>query len=130
VISGGDGDDTLIGGAGNDLLFGGKGSDTIDVSLGNDTVSMTNKLDGFDIILGFDGNATGGQDELNLAGYFSTLGVADSDRAERVGIIDNGAVVDVWIDKDGNGSLDAKVAEIHTTDAITLGADIGLIPTV
>ena len=38
--------------------------------------------------------------------------------------IDNGAVVDGWIDTDGNKSLDTKIVEIHTTDVLKVGEDV------
>jgi Ca2+-binding RTX toxin-like protein len=129
-LSGGGGADTLIGGDGDDWMHGNGGNDTIDTSLGNDIVSYSSKLDGFDVIEGFDGDATGGQDLLNLYSLFEELGVAPEDRAGRVGVVDNGAVVDVWIDTDGNNLLDAKIAKIHTTDVITVGQDISVIPVV
>ena len=123
-LFGGAGDDALIGGSGNDDLFGGAGDDTVDTSLGNDKVLYASAADGFDVILGFDGNATGGQDRLDLTGYFIDLGVAVNERAERVGVSDNGAVVDVWIDTDGDNFLDVKIAEIHTIDVIKVNEDI------
>ncbi|WP_395020467.1 calcium-binding protein [Dongia sp.] len=123
-LFGGDGADTLIGGDGDDWMRGEGGNDTIDVSAGNDVVSYASKLDGFDIILGFDGDKTGGQDYLDLNLYFDKLGVDVEDREARVGLVDNGAVVDVWIDTDGNNFLDTKIAEIHTTDTLKVGEDV------
>ncbi|GAB2174678.1 calcium-binding protein [Dongia sp. agr-C8] len=125
-LRGGDGADTLIGGDGDDWMRGEAGNDTIDTSAGNDVVSYTSKLDGFDIILGFDGDATGGQDYLDLNVYFEALGVDLEDRAGRVGLVDNGAVVDVWIDTDGNKFLDTKIAEVHTTDTLKVGEDVAV----
>jgi len=126
-LFGSDGKDTLIGGDGDDFLVGGGGDDTLDTSLGNDFVSYTSKLDGFDVILGFDGDATGGQDHLDLAYYFDSLGVAAADRAGRVGLEDKGSVVNVWIDTNGDNGLDTKIAEIHSTDTITVNQDITLL---
>ena len=121
LLSGGGGDDTLIGGAGNDTYIGGPGVNTIDTNLGNDSVHY---FGGLDVIQGFDGNATGGQDRLRLESYFFDLGVADEDRAERVHVSDHGTVVDVWLDYDGNGSFDFQIAEIHSVDVIKVNEDI------
>jgi Ca2+-binding RTX toxin-like protein len=125
-LLGGGGADTLIGGDGDDWMRGDGGNDTIDTSAGNDVVSYTSKLDGFDVILGFDGDKTGGQDYLDLNVYFEAFGVDLEDRAVRVGLVDNGAVVDVWIDTDGNKSLDTKIVEIHTTDSLKVGEDVSV----
>lgn len=124
TLAGGDGDDILIGGTGSNLLRGQGGDDILDVSAGNDTALYSSALDGHDIIQGFDGNATGGQDKLDLDGYFDALGVDPEDRAERVGLVDSGASVAVWIDVDANGWLDWSIATIQTTDAVTLGQDV------
>ncbi len=134
TIDGGDGDDelvgdagndTLIGGAGNDALYGESGINQIDVSLGNDLViHLEGEQNGLDIIQGFDGDATGGQDRFNLHIYFNTLGVAQEDRAERVHVSSQGSVKDVWLDYDGDGSFDFQVAEIHSVDVISVGQDI------
>jgi Ca2+-binding RTX toxin-like protein len=123
-LAGGGGADTLIGGDGDDWMHGDGGNDTINTSLGNDIVAYSSKLDGFDVIQGFDGDATGGQDRLDLYGYFESLGVPLEDRAARVGLEDTGAVVNVWIDTDGNKSLDTKIAEIHTTATLKVGEDV------
>jgi len=124
VLSGGGGDDTLIGGAGNDDLYGGLGVNTIDTSLGNDAVFYQG---GLDVLQGFDGNAVGGgQDLMSLHFYFDQLGVPAEDRAERVSISDQGSVVDVWLDYDGDGSLDFQIAEIHSVDLILVNQDVGV----
>jgi Ca2+-binding RTX toxin-like protein len=126
ILESGAGADTLIGGDGDDWMRGDAGNDTIDTSAGNDVVSYLSKLDGFDIIQGFDGDATGGQDHLDLNSYFDALGVDSEDRAGRVGLVDNGAVVDVWIDTDGNNFLDTKIAAVHSTDTLTVGEDVNV----
>jgi Ca2+-binding RTX toxin-like protein len=75
-LNGSDGDDTITGGAGNDTIEGGSGNDQIDVSDGNDTMRYTSAFDGTDVINGFDGNASGGQDVLDLDALFDSLGIA------------------------------------------------------
>jgi Ca2+-binding RTX toxin-like protein len=124
VLDGRGGNDTLIGGAGNDDIYGGLGVNTIDTSLGNDAVFYQG---GLDVIQGFDGNAVGGgQDFMSLHFYFDQLGVAAEDRADRVSISDQGSVVDVWLDYDGDGSLDFQIAEIHSVDLILVNQDVGV----
>jgi len=120
------GNDTLIGGAGNDNLHGGAGTDTLDVSQGNDTVWYESTLDGADIIQGFDGDAAGGQDQLHLGNYFDALGVDDQDRAGRVQVVDKGTSVDIWVDTNGDGLVNAMIVTIQTADTITVGGDINL----
>jgi len=124
LLNGGAGNDTLIGGAGNDTLVGGSGNDQIDVSAGNDTVRYTSALDGTDVITGFDGNASGGQDALNLDALFDSLGIAAASRAARLFVDTHTTSVDVRFDTDGNGSFESVIATLNTTDAITVGADI------
>ncbi len=69
TLFGGAGIDTLGGGAGNDILIGGAGNDAMNGNAGNDTFVFA---DGFgnDTINGFDANATGGQDWLDIHGTF------------------------------------------------------------
>ncbi len=124
TLTGAAGNDTLIGGAGNDTLIGGSGNDQIDASVGNDTVRYTSVLDGTDVINGFDGNATSGQDVLNLDALFDSLGVAAANRAARLSIDTHATSVDVRFDADGNGSFESIIATLNTTDAITVVADI------
>ena len=66
----------------------GPGSDTCDASLGNDTVYYASG--GIDVINGFDGNATGGQDKLSMVDYFDILDVAPGDRDECLHLSKNG----------------------------------------
>ena len=124
TLNGSGGDDTLIGGAGDNLLVGGNGNDQLDVSAGNDTVRYTSLLDGRDIISGFDGNPTSGQDALNLDALFDSLGIAAANRAARLSVDTHAASVDVRFDADGNGSFESVIATLNTTDAITIGYDI------
>jgi len=126
TLTGNEGNDTLVGGAGNDTLIGGRGNDLIDVSSGNDTVRYTSVLDGKDVIDGFDGNPSGGQDTLNLDALFDSLGVSKANRAARVSTNDKGDSVDVLFDADGNGSFELTIVTINTPDPITVGSDIVL----
>jgi Ca2+-binding RTX toxin-like protein len=124
ILDGGAGNDTLIGAAGNDTLTGGTGNDQIDVSSGNDTVRYTSAVDGTDVVNGFDGNASGGQDTLNLDALFDSLGIVTGNRAAHISIDTHASSVDVRLDADGNGTFESVIATLNTTDAITVGADI------
>jgi Ca2+-binding RTX toxin-like protein len=100
--TGGSGADTLIGnglanvlkgGAGNDRISGGMGDDTMDGGTGKDTFLFGPSL-GHDIIDGFDADAAGGQDLLNVAG----LGINQANFNSRVIITDLGNDTRVTID--------------------------------
>ena len=132
-IDGGAGNDGILGGADNDYLVGGTGDDTIVGELGNDTITggtgsdliyYTSVLDGHDVIIGFDGNAAGGQDVLDLSSLFGALAVPTADRAARVSIIDKGASVEIKVDTNGDLNFDLHVATLKTADAISIGPDI------
>jgi Ca2+-binding RTX toxin-like protein len=124
TVTGGAGNDTVTGGTGNDTVTGDGGNDAVTVSLGNDVVRYTSVLDGHDVIIGFDGNAAGGQDTLDLDALFDSLGVAVVDRAARVSITDTGASVAINVDTEGNGSFDLAAVILKTSDVITIGSDI------
>jgi hypothetical protein len=116
----------MAGGLGNDTVFGGSGDDQIDVSIGNDTVRCTSALDGSDVINGFDGNPTGGQDVLNLDALFDSLGIAAATRADHLSIDTHATSVDVRFDADGNDAngFELTIATLNTADAITVGSDV------
>jgi Ca2+-binding RTX toxin-like protein len=123
-LDGDENNDVLNGGGGKDTIFGGAGNDTIDVSLGNDIVHYISVLDGKDLITGFDGNAAGGQDVLDLHLLFDSLLVANVDRAARVSIVDSGASVQIRVDTNGDTTFDLAVATLKSADAITVGQDV------
>ena len=125
-LLGGAGDDIILGSAGDDLIGGGAGDDVVFGNAGSDTFRYSDPLDGHDLIAGFDGDAAGGQDVLNLDALFDKLGVAGADRAVRVSLIDNGSAVDVAIDADGNAAngFELKAVTLITTDAVVLGQDV------
>ncbi len=122
----GAGEDVAIGSDGNDTISGGGGDDLIIDGSGNDTFVVSSPLDGHDIISGFDGDAAGGQDTLNLDALFDGLGVAAVDRTARVSVADNGASVNVSVDADGNAAngFEFVVATLNTADAVTVGQDV------
>ena len=127
VLNGGAGNDTLTGSAGNDTIRGGAGDDRINVGPGNDSVQYTSTLDGRDVINSFDGDATGGQDTLDLDALFDGLNVMDTAaRTARVSVDDKGGSVNVAVDADGiaaNG-FELVVATLNTPDAIAVGQDV------
>jgi Ca2+-binding RTX toxin-like protein len=126
AMIGNGGNDTLDGGAGNDNLIGGAGNDRIIVSLGNDVVRYTSTLDGHDVVVGFDGNASNGQDVLNLDALFDSLNVGTAARAARVSLTSGTEAVDVHVDVSalGNGSNVITVATLQTVDVVTVGQDV------
>lgn len=83
TLLGGDGADTLNGGGGADILVGGAGDDTLAGGAAGDTIRIVgNFAFGNDIVNGFDADATGGQDLIELSG----LGVNAGNFATRVSI--------------------------------------------
>jgi len=114
------------GSTGNDTVTGGGGNDQIDVRSGNDLVRHAAVLDGHDVITGFDGKATGGQDRLDLDILFDSLGVATSGRAGRVSVVDAGATVDIRVNADANAGngFELTVASLNTADTISIGEDV------
>ena len=88
-LSGGRGDDTLNGGSGNDVMDGGSGNDTFvfEAGFGDDRIKS-----------GFDANANGGQDLLDI----SDLGITSANFATSVSIKDLGRDTLVII---GNDSI-------------------------
>jgi Ca2+-binding RTX toxin-like protein len=118
------GNDNLNGGAGNDTITGGAGNDTITGGAGSDLLRYTGVLDGHDVVIGFDGNPTGGQDVLDLDALFDNLGIAAGSRAARVQILDKGTSVEIAVDTDGIAGADLAVATLKTADAIAIGQDV------
>ncbi|GAB3647605.1 peroxidase family protein [Ramlibacter alkalitolerans] len=81
VLTGNAGANALSGGAGDDRLNGGAGNDTLDGGAGNDVFVFQPGF-GTDRITGFDANAVGGQDLLDLSG----LGITAANFGASVGI--------------------------------------------
>ena len=126
TIKGAAGNDVLTGGIGDDVAIGGQGVDTFTGGTGKDVMRYTNVLDGHDIFVGFDGNAAGGQDTLDLEQLFDGLNVLAADRAGLVSLVDKGTSVDVFVNADGNllNGFELNVATLKTADVITVGVDI------
>jgi Ca2+-binding RTX toxin-like protein len=121
TLTGNGDDDTLDGSGGNDTVIGGVGDDQINVATGHDVVRYTTALDGHDVITNFDGNASGGQDVLNLDALFDSLAVATADRAGRVTV---GPLVGNSVDVQVDGVAIATLNLANPADAITVGADV------
>jgi Ca2+-binding RTX toxin-like protein len=96
VITGGIGSDVLSGGGGADTLIGGAGSDSLNGGAGNDMfVFRPTDGAGADMITGgFDANAVGGQDLMDLTAF----GILPGDFASHVSIQDLGNDTLVTID--------------------------------
>jgi Ca2+-binding RTX toxin-like protein len=122
-LAGGSGDDILFGGLGDDVFTGGSGNDSITGGGGNDVMMYSDVSVGHDTVLDFDGDATGGQDRLNLDELLDFLGLG-AEREFRVFITDHGDTVDVAVDTDGKNGADLTVATLHTSDEITLKIDV------
>ena len=86
TLAGGAGNDDLRGGAGNDTLTGGVGNDMLDGGAGADTFVFGADFGSDTIKSGFDANARGGQDLLDI----SELGITAENFAESVEITDLG----------------------------------------
>ncbi|MCK6454263.1 MAG: calcium-binding protein, partial [Alphaproteobacteria bacterium] len=123
VLTGTSGPDLLLGFAGNDTIDGGAGNDTIDGGAGADTFRYTSTGDGFDSILGFDGDGAD-QDVLDLDKLFDALGIDTADRAGRIQVTDQGGSWLIQVDTDGTGGVDLDVATIASTDTITVNQDV------
>ncbi len=98
IINGGSGNDTINTLRGNDVINGGAGNDVMDGGLGNDTFGFYQDALGFgnDIIKGFDANAAGGQDMLDITG----LQIYADTFASSVSITNNGVDTLVTIGTD------------------------------
>jgi Ca2+-binding RTX toxin-like protein len=123
TLAGGAGDDVLLGELGDDMFVGGLGNDTITTGAGNDVIMYSDVSVGHDTVLDFDGDATGGQDRVNLDELLDFLGLG-AEREFRVFITDHGDTVDVAVDTDGKNGADLTVATLHTSDEITLKIDV------
>ncbi|WP_119303265.1 DUF5801 repeats-in-toxin domain-containing protein [Dongia deserti] len=125
TLNGGTGRDWLVGGAGNDTMVGGAGNDLIDVSEGNDTIRYTSKLDGQDVITGFDNSGgSGNQDFIDLNPLFDSLGIATGSRTGLVNISTSSGNTIVNVDVDGVAGIsagDVKITIVGITSGITAG---------
>jgi Ca2+-binding RTX toxin-like protein len=94
TLIGGDGVDSLLGGAGDDILIGGAGNDTLNGGAGNDMFVFGPGFGNDTITGGFDANATGGQDLLDI----SLLSITAANFNDHVTITDLGSNTMVTID--------------------------------
>ncbi|MNP01978.1 Leukotoxin [compost metagenome] len=94
-LSGGAGDDVLSSGIGDDILSGGAGNDALDGGTGDDRFTFAAGF-GRDRVTGFDSDARGGQDLMDISG----LGITSGNFGSRVAIAASGG--DAVITIDGN----------------------------
>ncbi|WP_137808051.1 peroxidase family protein [Pseudomonas sp. G(2018)] len=121
TLLGGDADDILLGGIGNDFIDGGTGNNTVTGGAGNDMMVASSGNDifmfaagfGTDQIIGFDANAVGGQDRLDI----SSFGVTAATFAGIVIITDVGA--DTLISSPG---IADSIRLVGVADATTVTA--------
>jgi Ca2+-binding RTX toxin-like protein len=119
VINGGLGLDTINGGNGDDAITGGSGNDVMNGQGGLDTFKFAAAF-GADSIAGFDANATGGQDFLDISG----LGITAATFAANVTIVTHPTVVgSVLITISGVGTI-----TVNGTIATVTSADFILAP--
>jgi len=129
ILDGAGGDDNINGGLGNDTVTGGSGNDTIEAGLGDVVVRFTSTLDGVDVINDFDGDATGGQDTIDLDALFDNLGFNDGDRAAGAGFTVVGGN-ELWIDADNNdntganGGFELQIATVNVATGTFDDADV------
>ena len=134
VLRGGAGNDTLIGGSGNDTLIGSAGNDAIDTGAGNDRVVyvvLANVLDtaanGIDGITGFDADAAGGQDAIDLTQLFDSLGPAFATAAARQAAVQwnviDAITAQLQLDLDGAPGSEYTVASVALTASTTANLD-------
>ena len=114
VLLGGAGADTLNGLDGADRLLGGAGNDTLNGGNGNDIFVFNAAGFGADNIVGFDADALGGQDLLDLSG----LGISAASFGSRVQVTDLGANLQVVIDGASSFVLQGvgELAQLTTAD--------------
>ena len=147
TIDGGNGNDIILGGAGNDLIdsssaggndtiTGGAGNDTINMGSGNDRavyLSMASVLDtaanGTDVINGFDANATGGQDTIDLTALFNSLGAAFDTNAERQAAVQwsfsggGATTATLQLNLDGAAGFEYTLATVNLTNSTASNLD-------
>ena len=126
ILVGGSGNDLIDGGSGDDQITGNAGNDSIDVSAGNDTVFYTSTLDGNDVLTGFDSNASGGQDVINLDALFDTYGAMSGVRADHVSIVQSGSDTLVRVDTNNTAGTYEMTITLSgvTASTVTVGSDV------
>ncbi|MDB5745298.1 MAG: hypothetical protein JWP72_146, partial [Massilia sp.] len=119
VLVGGAGNDTLNGLDGADRLSGGAGNDTLNGGAGNDILVFGAAGFGADDIIGFDADAVGGQDLLDLSG----LGITEANFGTRVQVTDLGANLRVLVDGTSSFVLQGvgELAQLTTADFVLAG---------
>jgi hypothetical protein len=96
---------------GDDKIIDGKGNNTFDVSLGNDTLVFKPDF-GNDKVIGFDTDASGGQDKLDISEFHIT------DFDDEVGLAADGGDTLITIDGDTIRLVGVNFNTIDHTDFI------------
>jgi len=112
TIDGQGGNDTINAGGGVDIIIGGAGNDTITGGAGNDIIRFGLGFDD-DTIIGFDSNATGGQDLLSLQ---ASLGITAGNFAANVSIAAQGGNTLITIGGDTITLLGVAAATVTIDD--------------
>ena len=98
IITGNEGANTLNGNGGNDTLTGGGGNDTMTGGAGNDMFVFADGFGVDTINAGFDANAVGGQDLLDITGlataatFAANVSIADLGNDTLVTIVGGGSI--------------------------------------
>ena len=116
VINGGTGLDTLNGGGGDDVITGGVGNDVMNGGVGLDRFTFAAAF-GADTIAGFDANATGGQDLLDISGLGITAATFATDVTITTHPTLTGRVL-VTIAGGGSITVNGTVATITSADFV------------
>lgn len=137
VVNGSAGNDTINTGAGNDVVNGSAGTDTITLGAGADTVNFTavnqSNSTATDTITDF----ASAVDTINIAGLGATVYAGtQSTFALAQGALSAGGVKSavfqadantLWVDVDGNGTLDSNDFRVKMTGVSSLAAtSVGL----
>jgi Ca2+-binding RTX toxin-like protein len=120
TLFGGDANDTLLGGIGDDFIDGGTGNNRVTGGAGNDTLVASSGNDifvfaagfGADQIIGFDADAAGGQDRLDI----SSFGV------NAVTFVGNVIITDVGADTLISSAGAESIRLVGVADATTITA--------
>jgi Ca2+-binding RTX toxin-like protein len=112
TIDGQAGNDTINAGGGVDIITGGAGNDNITGGTGNDIIRFALGFDD-DTIVGFDSDATGGQDRLSLG---ASLGINAGNFGANVSIAAQGANTLITIGGDTITLLGVAAATVTIDD--------------
>jgi Ca2+-binding RTX toxin-like protein len=139
TLNGGDGQDNLDGGADNDTLDGGAAADRLTGGAGNDSLTGGGANDIFvfgpdpgaeaDVVLDFDANPAGGQDQIDLVTYGITAATFAAHVSITVADFGVGAIgLDTRLTIDGTDTITFAGVTGAGANVIAPGADFILAP--